>query len=89
LDNFIGKDKHQERIGQREAEKYLGESCYHRIKCSAANSLSAFMWRWYLNTSIQPYNYPQRLQEGVDGTKIKASSLIYMWKAEMKKNVVI
>ena len=25
-------------------EKYLRKSCYHRIKCSAANSLTAFMW---------------------------------------------
>ena len=88
-DNFIGKDKHQERIGQREAEKYLGKSYYHHIKYFAANSLAALMWRWYLNSNIQPYNYPQRLQEGIDGIRIKTNNLIYTWKAEMKQNRVI
>ena len=39
------KDKHQGNIGQREAKKYLKESCYHRIECSAANPLVALMWR--------------------------------------------
>ena len=39
----INKDMHCERIGQIGAEKYLRESCYHRIKCSAANSLTALM----------------------------------------------
>ena len=32
------------------AEKYLRKSCYHRIECSAANSLVAFMWRRSLNS---------------------------------------
>ena len=39
----INKDMHCERIGQIGVEKYLRESCYHRIKCSAANSLTALM----------------------------------------------
>ena len=70
--NSTGKDKYQEEIGQREAEKYLGESYYHRIKCSTANFLTALMYRWYLNSDIQPYSYPQRLQESTDGIGIKA-----------------
>ena len=45
LDDSTGKDKHQEGIGQREAKKYLGESCYHCIKCFAANFLATLMWR--------------------------------------------
>ena len=40
----IDKDKHHEGIRQREVKKYLRESCYHRIKSSAANSLAALMW---------------------------------------------
>ena len=42
-----------------------------------------------MNNNIQPYSYPQRLQEGTDGIRIKASNLIYTWKAEMKQNKVI
>ena len=40
LGNSINKDMHCECTGQMGAEKYLRESCYHRIKCSAANSLA-------------------------------------------------
>ena len=43
LDNSIDEDKYQEGTGQRKAMKYLRESCYHRIKCSVANSLTALM----------------------------------------------
>ena len=43
LDNSTNEGKYQERIGQREAMKYLKESCYHCIKYSAANSLAALM----------------------------------------------
>ena len=43
LDNSIDEDKYEEGTGQRKAMKYLRESCYHRIKCSAANSLTALM----------------------------------------------
>ena len=34
---------HHERTGQMRAMKYLGESYYHRIECSVANSLIALM----------------------------------------------
>ena len=88
-DNSTSKDKHQEGIEQREAEKYLGESCYDRIKCSTANSLTTLMWRWHLNINIHPYSYPQRLQEGADEIRIKANNLISTWKVEVKQNRVI
>ena len=39
----IDKDTHHESTGQREAMKYLKESCYHRIEYSAANFLPALM----------------------------------------------
>ena len=41
--NSTNEDKYQEGTGQREAMKYLRESCYHRIECSAANSLTVLM----------------------------------------------
>jgi len=31
-------------------EKYLRKSYYHRIECSVANFLTAFMWRRPLNS---------------------------------------
>ena len=43
LENSIDKDKYQEGTGQREAIKYLQESCYHDIECSVANLLAALM----------------------------------------------
>ena len=39
----IDKNKHQGNIGQREAKKYLRESWYYRIECSAANPLTALI----------------------------------------------
>ena len=62
-DNYTNKDKYPEWIGQREAMKYLRENCYHRIECSAANSLAALMRKWYLNSSFQPYNYSSKILE--------------------------
>ena len=39
----IDEDMLCERIGQMGVGKYLRESCYHCIKCSAANSLATLM----------------------------------------------
>ena len=41
----IDNNTHYESIGKRKAMKYLREICYHRIKCSTANSLIALMWK--------------------------------------------
>ena len=41
----IDKDTHYGITGQKEAMKYLKKNCYHRIKCSVANSLAALMWK--------------------------------------------
>ena len=39
-----------------------------------------------MNSNFQPYSYPQRLQEDVDGISIKKiSNLTYTWRAEMKE----
>ena len=50
-----------------EAEKYLRKSYYHRIKCFAANSHTAFMWRRPLNstTLVTPtHKGPVRVSDG-------------------------
>ena len=39
----IDKNTHHESTGQREAMKYLRESCYHCIECPVANSPAALM----------------------------------------------
>ena len=36
-EDSIDKDIHHESTGQREAMKYLKESCYYRIKCAITN----------------------------------------------------
>ena len=41
----IDNDTHHESTGQRGTMKYLRESCYHRIECSVANSLTVLTWK--------------------------------------------
>ena len=41
----IDKDTHHECTRKKEVMKYLKESYYHRIECSAANSLAALIWK--------------------------------------------
>ena len=43
LGSSIDKDMHCERTGQMGAKKYLGETCYHCIKCSVTSYLAALM----------------------------------------------
>ena len=76
---------HHECIGQMGSVKYLRESYYHRIEYFVANSLTALMRKWYLNSTFQPYNYSQRLQKGADGIRINTSNLMYMWMVEIKE----
>ena len=63
----IDKNMHYEHTGQMGVEKYLGESCYHHIKCSIANSLAAFMWRRLLNSATLvalTHKRPIRVSDG-------------------------
>ena len=84
-EDSIDKDTHHESTRQRGIIKYLRESYYHCIECSIANSLVALMWKWYLNSNFQLYNYSQRLQECADGTRIITRNLVYTWRVEMKE----
>ena len=63
----IDKDMHCERTGQMGANKYLSKSCYHRIECSAANSLTAFMWKRPLNSVALVVPTHRRLVRVSDG----------------------
>ena len=48
----IDKDMHCERTGEMRTKKYLRKNCYHRIECSATNSLAAFMCGRLLNSAV-------------------------------------
>ena len=85
LGNSIDNDMHYECTGQMGAVKYLRKSCYHRIKCFVANSLTALMRKLYLNSTFYPYSYSQRLQESADGIMINISNLMYTWRVEIKE----
>ena len=43
--SFVDEDMHRERTRQMGVKKYLEKSCYHRIKCSVANSLTALIFQ--------------------------------------------
>ena len=66
LGNLLGKSSNENRLqvckeGIR-TRKYLGKSCYHRIKCTTAAFLAALMWRKPLN-SIFIYYRPQKTRK--------------------------
>ena len=41
--NSSDKDMHHERIKMKKAQKYLVESCYHRIEYTTTTFMAAFM----------------------------------------------
>ena len=68
------KDTPYERAEGSRAKKYLGESYYHHIKCSAINFLIAFMWRRLLNNAAlvaQTHREPKGVSDGTS-TQVKA-----------------
>ena len=44
------------------------ESCYHRIKCTTATLLAAFMWRKPLNSAALATIIHKKLKRVSDGT---------------------
>ena len=62
------RDVHHEHTGRNGTQKYLRESCYHRIECTAATSLAAFMWRRPLNSvalATITHKKPKRVSDGI------------------------
>ena len=53
------------------AKKYLRESYYHRIKCSATNFLTALMWRRPLNNAALATITHRGPEKVFDGTSIQ------------------
>ena len=67
-----------------ETQKYMRESCYHRIECFVTNSLAAFMWKRPLNSAtlaIPTHRKLGRVSKGTD-TQIVAW-MINKWRAKI------
>ena len=60
------KDVHHESIKMKKTQKYLVESCYHRIEYITATFFVAFMWRRPLN-SVGDYRNSQKTKRVTDG----------------------
>ena len=80
-DDLLGssnnKDVCHERPRMMETQKYLRESCYHRIECTTATFLAAFMSRRPLNSvalSTTTHRKPERVSDGTD-TQVKAQMI--------------
>ena len=60
MGNFLGDSSNENRLQVRKevirTQKYLGESCYHHIKCTTAAFLDALMWRRPLNSVFNHYH---------------------------------
>ena len=66
-------DVHHEHTRRKGTRKYLRESCYHRIICTATIFLAAFMWRRPLNSAVLAtitHRKPKRVSDGT-GTQVK------------------
>ena len=60
------------------------ESCHHRIKCTAATFLAAFMWRRPLNSTVwatTTYKEPERVSDGI-GTQVRVR-MTNKWRVKM------
>ena len=59
LGNLSGDSNNEDRLQMHtemiRIQKYLGKSCHHRIKCTAAAFLAALMWRRPLNSVFNHY----------------------------------
>ena len=69
LESSNDKDVHHERIRMKKTQKYLVESCYHCIKCTATTFLATFMWRRPLNNVVLATPTHKRRKRVSDGTK--------------------
>jgi len=66
------------------AEKYLRKSYYHRIECSAANSLAVFMWRRPLSSAALVTPTQRGLMRVSDGTSTQVMAWTNnKWRAKI------
>ena len=77
LESSSDNDVHHERIRMKKTQKYLVESCYHRIECTAATFLAAFIWRRPLNSVAlvtATHRRPKRVFDEID-TQVRAQMI--------------
>ena len=65
------KDVYHKRIRMTGTQKYLRESCYHRIKCIVTTFLTAFMLRRPLNSAALATTNHRKLERVSDRTDTK------------------
>ena len=63
-----------EHTRRKETQKYLRESCHHRIKCTATTFLTAFMWRRPLNSTALSTTTHRKLKRVSDGTSTQVKA---------------
>ena len=71
------KDVHHKHIRMMRTQKYLRESCYHCIECTATTFLAAFMLRKPLNSAdltTTTHRKPERVSDGI-GTQVRAQMI--------------
>ena len=56
---------------RKKTQKYLRESCYHRIKCTAPTFLVAFIWRRPLNSAALGTTTHRKSEKVSNGTGIQ------------------
>ena len=74
LGSSSDKDVHHKLIRMRGTQKYLRESCYHHIECTAATFLAAFMLRRPLNSTVlttTTHRKPERVSDKTN-TQVRA-----------------
>ena len=67
-------------------QKYLRESCYHHIKCTAATFLTTFMLRRPLNSAslaTTTHKKPENVSDGTN-TQVRAQ-MINKYRIKMAK----
>ena len=80
------KDVHHKGIRMMGTQKYLRESCYHRIECTAPTFLAAFMLRRLLNgiaLATTTHKKSERVSDGT-GKHVKAQ-MINKYRIKMTK----
>ena len=68
----------------RKPKNIQRESCHHRIKCTAATFLDAFMWRKPLNSTILATTTHRKLESVSDRTVTQVRvRMINKWRVKM------
>ena len=71
------RDVPHEYTRRKKIQKYLRESYYHRIKCTTATFLAAFMWRRPLNSAAlatTTHRKSEKVSNGTD-TQVRAQMI--------------